>query len=763
MSSEVPLDLTNESKDKTIDNTKLSINSNLINGEKSRKFKRKSRNDIQKVISDIKDNVIDATVKKQRSDNYSTGSQDVNPLQRGRYGLRLLPTQVDYYQSILEDRRVRIYKESSRLVANEETIVNNLNTEHKKTIKSKQTIGKFEFEIGDIVWATLPNYKTWFPALIISHLHCKQKVPKKGQTWVYWFGDHQVSEISKSKIKSFVDNFTDLSKGTSSLTSLRVKEALQVLAVRGEVNIESDENAATSSTCEDEEKSALISWARNGFQLKTGLSHNTAFKANPLNPIPPSAAIYLPLDSVYSEALKTDERLQQIVYYEVDKGESNEALHELPEYKVQQIDRVKNNETTIYHICIACCCDAESLANTNSKALLEHPIFEGGLCRLCHDSIRVTMYAPGSDYKNSFCAICGQLGKLAICENNICHRVYCLKCIDLLIGSGIHLKILETEKWECFICNPKQEMGLLRIQSNWRFNVKLLFDSFVNGLKSLNLIQEINNDKKPIRILSLIDGISSAKLAFDKLGIKVEAYYASESDTTAIEIAKNYYKNSIIIVDSMENLTLEKIASMGPIDLVIGSSPPEYSLNSSTRKSLIENKGSGHYFLYFNHVLHLLRLTNKSRHIFFLCENSNPLSITQRDVISNLFMCKPITLFASDVSHNRNRYYWSNVPGIKRPLPQTIQEKYISLINILSQNVTRKSNSDKSQSNESEDKSFEPKELEKLFELPPDYTNINSMDTTIRQSLLTRSWCQSILCHLIWSLTDFFITDQKNQ
>jgi hypothetical protein len=230
-------------------------------------------------------------------------------------------------------------------------------------------------------------------------MHCKQKPAKKGQTWVYWFGDHQVSEIPKSKIKSFVQNFAEFSKGTSSLTSLRVKEALQVLASRADISFPLDENVATSSTSIGDDN-ALMSWAKNGFQLKTGLSSENAFKPDPLNPIPALAACYLPLDSVYQEALKTDERLQQIVYYEVDKTENAEANNEIPEYKLTQVERVKSGEVTINQICIACCCDAESLIGNDNKALLEHPIFEGGLCRLCYDNIKVTMYAPGNDNKN---------------------------------------------------------------------------------------------------------------------------------------------------------------------------------------------------------------------------------------------------------------------------------------------------------------------------------------------------------------------------
>ena len=197
-----------------------------------------------------------------------------------------------------------------------------------------------------------------------------------------------------------MENFPELSKGTSSLTSLRVKEALEVLASRAGITFPLEEGVASSSTSADHEETALISWAKNGFQLKEGTYSGNAFKADPMNPIPASAATYLPLDSVYSEALKTDERLQQIVYYEVNRTDETESTNEIPEYKVTQIERIRSKEVSIDKICIGCCCDAESLSNDSTKTLLKHPIFEGGLCRLCYDNIRVTMYAPGADNKN---------------------------------------------------------------------------------------------------------------------------------------------------------------------------------------------------------------------------------------------------------------------------------------------------------------------------------------------------------------------------
>ena len=60
----------------------------------------------------------------------------------------------------------------------------------------------------------------------------------------------------------------------------------------------------------------------------------------------------------------------------------------------------RKGQVNLNQICISCCCDAETRKGSNSNDLLEHPLFEGGLCRLCFDNIKVTMYAPGDDNKN---------------------------------------------------------------------------------------------------------------------------------------------------------------------------------------------------------------------------------------------------------------------------------------------------------------------------------------------------------------------------
>ena len=86
--------------------------------------------------------------------------------------------------------------------------------------------------------------------------------------------------------------------------------------------------------------------------------------------------------------------------------------------------------------------------------------------------------------------------------------------------------MLETEKWECYVCKPTdEETGVLRVRTNWRFNVKAMFDPLLNGLKSANLTEESDNDKKPIRVLSLMDGIGSGIGLFDAIVLSIRFMY----------------------------------------------------------------------------------------------------------------------------------------------------------------------------------------------------------------------------------------------
>jgi site-specific DNA-cytosine methylase len=74
-----------------------------------------------------------------------------------------------------------------------------------------------------------------------------------------------------------------------------------------------------------------------------------------------------------------------------------------------------------------------------------------------------------------------------------------------------------------------------------------------------------------MKVLSLFDGISGARVALDKSGLKVAKYYSSEVDSSAIAIAnKNYPQDSVYRLGDVREVNFKSIEK---IDLLIGGSP----------------------------------------------------------------------------------------------------------------------------------------------------------------------------------------------
>jgi len=73
-----------------------------------------------------------------------------------------------------------------------------------------------------------------------------------------------------------------------------------------------------------------------------------------------------------------------------------------------------------------------------------------------------------------------------------------------------------------------------------------------------------------LNVLSLFDGISCGQLALERVGIKVNTYYASEIDKYAIQITQKNYPNTIQLGD-INNIDFNEY--IGKIDLLIGGSP----------------------------------------------------------------------------------------------------------------------------------------------------------------------------------------------
>lgn len=163
-----------------------------------------------------------------------------------------------------------------------------------------------------------------------------------------------------------------------------------------------------------------------------------------------------------------------------------------------------------------------------------------------------------------------------------------------------------------------------------------------------------------MKILSLFDGISCARVALERAGIPVEAYYASEIDKYAIQISQKNYPDIVQMGDVKE---LEKTASLWgeKIDLLIGGSPcQDLSIAKKDRKGLDGERSS----LFWEYV----RILKEVKPKYFILENVASMPKEARDIITKEMGVEPIMIDAALVSaQRRKRLFWTNIPNVVLP------------------------------------------------------------------------------------------------
>lgn len=75
-----------------------------------------------------------------------------------------------------------------------------------------------------------------------------------------------------------------------------------------------------------------------------------------------------------------------------------------------------------------------------------------------------------------------------------------------------------------------------------------------------------------MKVLSLFDGMSCGQIALEKVGAKVDTYYASEIQPQSIQITQKNYPNTVQLGD-ITKLSTQDLDELGEIDLLIGGSP----------------------------------------------------------------------------------------------------------------------------------------------------------------------------------------------
>lgn len=180
------------------------------------------------------------------------------------------------------------------------------------------------------------------------------------------------------------------------------------------------------------------------------------------------------------------------------------------------------------------------------------------------------------------------------------------------------------------------------------------------------------NETEEMNVLSLFDGMSCGQIALNRLGFKVENYFAAEIKKHAIQCTLDNFPNTKQIGD----VTKIKGGDLPKIDLLIGGSPcQDFSRANSVRDGLKGMKS----MLFYEYV----RLLEETKPTYYLLENVI-MDDLGYNTITEILGTEPVRLCGSKVSGAlRDRLFWTNIGHEYRDLfgnrkcaiPQPIDKK----------------------------------------------------------------------------------------
>ncbi|XP_037061210.1 DNA (cytosine-5)-methyltransferase 3B isoform X3 [Peromyscus leucopus] len=629
-----------------------------------------------------------------------------------------------------------------------------------------------EFGIGDLVWGKIKGF-SWWPAMVVSWKATSKRQAMPGMRWVQWFGDGKFSEVSADKLMALGLFSQHFNLATfNKLVSYR--KAMYHTLERARVRAGKTFPSSPGDSLEDQLK-PMLEWAHGGFK-PTGIE---GLKPNNKQPVVNKSKVRragsrnleprrhenkgrrrTTNDSAASEYCPTPKRLKTNSCGGKDRGEDDES-------RERMASDVTNNKGNLEDRCLSC---------GRKNPVSFHPLFEGGLCQSCRDRFLELFYMYDEDGYQSYCTVCCEGRELLLCSNTSCCRCFCVECLEVLVGTGTAEDAKLKEPWSCYMCIPQRCHGVLRRRKDWNMRLQDFFttDPDLEEFEPPKLYPAIPAARRrPIRVLSLFDGIATGYLVLKELGIKVEKYVASEVCSESIAVGTVKHEGQIKYVNDVRKITKKNIEEWGPFDLVIGGSPcNDLSNVNPARKGLYE--GTGRLFFEFYHLLNYTRpKEGDNRPFFWMFENVVAMKVNDKKDISRFLACNPVMIDAIKVSAaHRARYFWGNLPGMNRPVIASKNDK-LELQDCLEfsrtaklkkvQTITTKSNSIRQGKNQlfpvvmnGKDDVLWCTELERIFGFPAHYTDVSNMGRGARQKLLGRSWSVPVIRHLFAPLKDYF-------
>ncbi|XP_042550409.1 DNA (cytosine-5)-methyltransferase 3B isoform X2 [Dipodomys spectabilis] len=545
-----------------------------------------------------------------------------------------------------------------------------------------------EFGIGDLVWGKIKGF-SWWPAMVVSWKDTSKRQAMSGMRWVQWFGDGKFSEIAADKLVA-LGQFSQHFNLTTFNKLVSYKKAMYHTLEKARIRAGKTFPSSPGDSLEDQLK-PMLEWAHGGFK-PTGIE---GLKPNkqPENKSRRRTAD----ESATSDYCPPPKRLKTNCYNNgKDRGEDDQS-------REQMASDVTNNKGNLEERCLSC-------GRKNPASF--HPLFEGGLCHTCRERFLELFYMYDDDGYQSYCTVCCEGRELLLCSNTSCCRCFCVECLEVLVGPGTAAEAKLQEPWSCYMCVPQRCHGVLRRRKDWNVRLNTFFTTDPEfDFEPPKLYPAIPAARRrPIRVLSLFDGIATGYLVLKDLGIKVDRYVASEVCQESIAVGTVKHGGNIKYVNDVRRISKQNIDEWGPFDLVIGGSPcNDLSNVNPARKGLYE--GTGRLFFEFYHLLNYSRpKEGDNRPFFWMFENVVAMKVDDRKDISRFLACNPVMIDAIKVSAaHRARYFWGNLPGMNR-----------------------------------------------IFGFPVHYTDVCNMGRSARQKLLGRSWSVPVIRHLFAPLKDYF-------
>jgi len=272
-----------------------------------------------------------------------------------------------------------------------------------------------------------------------------------------------------------------------------------------------------------------------------------------------------------------------------------------------------------------------------------------------------------------------------------------------------------------------------------------------------------------MKVLSLFDGMSCGQIALNRLGIKVDKYYASEIDKYAIQITQKNYPDTIQVGD----ITKLNPNDFKDIDLIMAGSPCQ-GFSFAGKQLAFDDPRSALFFEF-------IRLLKTIKPKYFLLENVRMKKEYLEVITEQVSQCypnegndlfntriEPILINSALVSaQNRVRYYWTNIPKMKQPndrniiLKDILEDNYIAdreKSYCIDANYFRGGNLKRYflrcsrqlvflNNDYKEFRKLYPEEVESLQTVPKGYTHgVSNMQ---RYKMLGNGWTVDVICHIL--------------